>query len=173
LVREFAPRSLANSGRYALLATRLAPEKGIEVAIDACRLADVPLMIAGDGPERARLEAGAQGTTFTGRVDDGRLRGLRDGAALALVPSRSAETFGLAAAEAMAAGLPVAGSRIGALPELVPDEWLTPPGDATALAATIRRLRGDAGAGALAIARARAVASPQVIAPALAAIYGD
>jgi glycosyltransferase involved in cell wall biosynthesis len=173
VVREFAPESRARPGSYALLATRLAPEKGIEVAIDACRLADVPLMIAGDGPERARLEAGAQGTTFTGRVDDGRLRGLRDGAALALVPSRSAETFGLAAAEAMAAGLPVAGSRIGALPELVPDEWLTPPGDATALAATIRRLRGDAGAGALAIARARAVASPQVIAPALAAIYGD
>ena len=46
-------------------------------------------------------------------------RQLRAGAALALVPSRSAETFGLAAAEAMAAGLPVAGSRVGALPELV------------------------------------------------------
>ena len=40
------------------------------------------------------------------------------GAAIALVPSRSAETFGLAAAEAMAAGLPVAASRVGALPEL-------------------------------------------------------
>ncbi len=37
-------------------------------------------------------------------------------------PSRSAETFGLAAAEAMAAGLPVAASRVGALPELVDEE---------------------------------------------------
>jgi glycosyltransferase involved in cell wall biosynthesis len=73
----------------------------------------------------------------------------------------------------MAAGLPVAASRIGALPELVPGEWLTPPGDAPALADTVRRLRGDANAGALAIARARAAASPEVVAPALATIYGD
>ena len=41
------------------------------------------------------------------------------------------------------------------------------------LAAMIQRLRGDAGAGELAIARARAVASPEVVAPALAAVYGD
>lgn len=172
VVREFASESRARSGSYALLATRLAPEKGIEVAIEACRLAEMPLVIAGDGPERARLEARADGATFAGRVDDGELRELRQGAALALAPSRSAETFGLAAAEAMAAGLPVAGSRIGALPELVPAGWLSPPGDASALAETIRRLRGDADAGVLAIARARAVASPEVIAPALRAVYG-
>jgi glycosyltransferase involved in cell wall biosynthesis len=71
----------------------------------------------------------------------------------------------------MAEGLPVAASRIGALPELVPGDWLAPPGDVSALAAVIRRLTGDAGAGELAIARARAVASPEVVAPALAAIY--
>ena len=172
VVRDFAPESTANSGRYALLATRLAPEKGIEVAIDACRLADMPLVIAGDGPERARLDTGAGGVTLAGRADADQLRELRRGAALGLAPSRFAETFGLAAAESMAAGLPVAASRIGALPEVVPGEWLTPPGDAPALAETIRRLRGDAGAGALAIDRARAVASPEVVAPALAAIYG-
>jgi glycosyltransferase involved in cell wall biosynthesis len=173
VVREFVPESRARAGGYALLATRLAPEKGIEVAIEACRLAETSLVIAGDGPERARLEAPADGVTFAGRVDDTQLRELRRGAAIALVPSRSAETFGLAAAEAMAAGLPVAASRIGALPELVPDEWLAPPGDASALAATIRRLTRDAGAGAAAIARARAVASAEVVGPALAAIYGD
>jgi glycosyltransferase involved in cell wall biosynthesis len=173
VVKDFASDSPAGSGRYVLLTARLAPEKGIDVAIEACRLARVPLVIAGDGPERARLEAGANGATFAGLVDDARLRELRRGAAVAVVPSRSAETFGLAAAEAMAAGLPVAASRIGALPELVPGEWLTPPGDAPALADTVRRLRGDANAGALAIARARAAASPEVVAPALATIYGD
>lgn len=173
VVTEFAAHSTASSGRYALLATRLAPEKGIEVAIDACRRAGVPLVIAGDGPERARLEARADGVSFAGRVEDARLRELRRGAALGLAPSRSAETFGLAAAEAMAAGVPVAASRIGALPELVPGEWLSPPGDARALADTIKRLRDDESAGARAIERARAVASPEVVAPALAAIYGD
>jgi glycosyltransferase involved in cell wall biosynthesis len=173
VVREFAAESLANTGRYALLAARLVPEKGIDVAIEACRLADTPLVIAGDGPERARLNAAGHRVTFAGRVDDAGLRELRRGAALGLAPSRFAETFGLAAAEAMAAGLPVAASRIGALPELVPGEWLAPPGDAPALAATIRRLTHDADAGALALARARAVASPESVGPALAAIYGD
>ena len=42
------------------------------------------------------------------------------------MPSLSAETYGLAAAEAMAF-LPVAASDIGALPELVPAGWLAPP----------------------------------------------
>ena len=68
---------------------------------------------------------------------------LRAGAAIALVPSRSAETFGLAAAEAMAAGLPVAASRVGALPELVDEAGLVPAGDAGALAQAIARLAGD------------------------------
>jgi glycosyltransferase involved in cell wall biosynthesis len=173
IMREFASQSLASAGRYALLASRLVPEKGIEVAIEACRLADIPLVIAGEGPERARLQGTADGVTFAGQVDDAGLRELRRGAAIGLVPSRFAETFGLAAAEAMAAGLPVAASRIGALPELVPAEWLAPPGDAPALATTIRRLARDAQAGEAAIARARAVTSAEVVGPALAAIYGD
>ena len=71
---------------------------------------------------------------FVGHVDDAELAELRAGAAIALVPSRSAETFGLAAAEAMAAGLPVAASRVGALPELVDEQGLVPAGDAGALA---------------------------------------
>ncbi len=109
------------SGSYALVVSRLAPEKGVDVAIDACRIAGVPLVVAGDGPERDALQAraGDGDVRFAGQVDDAELQRLRAGAALAIVPSRSAETFGLAAAEAMAAGVPVVASRIGALPELV------------------------------------------------------
>jgi glycosyltransferase involved in cell wall biosynthesis len=173
VIREFAAEPVATPDGPALLATRLAPEKGIEVAIEACRIAAVPLLIAGDGPDRARLERGGGDVRFAGRVETGELAQLRRGASVALAPSRAAETFGLAAAEAMAAGLPVAGSRIGALPELLPDEWLAAPGDAQALADAITRLRGDRDAGTRAIARIRKIASPEVIAPRLAEIYAS
>jgi glycosyltransferase involved in cell wall biosynthesis len=160
-------------GKYALLVARLAPEKGVDVAIDACRIAQVPLVVAGEGPERAELRRRAAGAEvrFVGRVDDAELADLRAGAAVALAPSRSAETFGLAAAEAMAAGVPVAASRIGALPELVGEEGLVPAGDADALAAAIARLAGDRAAGERGRERVRALCAPEVVAGALAAAY--
>jgi glycosyltransferase involved in cell wall biosynthesis len=173
IVREFAAASRAADGRHALITSRLAPEKGIDVAIAACAIAAIPLLVAGDGPERERLAAidGAN-VRFVGQLSEPELARLRAAAALALMPSQSGETFGLAAAEAMAAGLPVAASRIGALPELVPEDWLVPPGDAPALAAAIIRLRGDPAAGAAAIARARERSAPEVVGPMLAAVYG-
>lgn len=166
----------------ALVVSRLAPEKGVDLAIEACRIAGVELVVAGDGPERQRLEqlavdgaaagTGAAGRVrFVGRVADGELAALRSSASVAVVASRSAETFGLAAAEAMAAGLPVAATRVGALPELVPDGWLAPPGDALSLAAVISRLHADRMAGAQAIARARQLTAAEAVAPALAAVY--
>ncbi len=180
VVREFAPavREVADrdADAYrgpasALVASRLAPEKGIEVAIEACRLAEMPLVVAGDGPERSRLQARAPEVRFTGAVDGAELSRLRGEAAVALVPSRSAETFGLTAAEAMAAGLPVAGSAIGALPELVPSDWLVAPGDPAALADAIRRVSADGSARARALERARTLCAPEVVAPKLAALY--
>jgi glycosyltransferase involved in cell wall biosynthesis len=170
VVRTFAHQP--GAGPHALVTSRLAPEKGIEVAIEACQLAAIPLVVAGDGPERERLEGTAGGEVrFAGRVDEARLAELRRTAAVALVPSRSAETFGLAGAEAMAAGVPVLASSVGALPELVPAEWLVAPGDPGALAEAIGRVRGDRDAGARAIARAREITAPEVVAPRLAAVY--
>lgn len=52
-----ADHSTASSGRYALAVTRLAPEKDLRTAIDASRRAGLPLVVAGDGPEREALEA--------------------------------------------------------------------------------------------------------------------
>lgn len=166
-VRAIAERSTASGGSYALLAARLEPEKGLGVAIEACRIAGLPLVVAGDGSERARFD-GAPGVTFEGSVSDERLAALRAGARLALMPSLTAETYGLAAAEAMAAGLPVAASRIGALPELVPQAWLAAPGDPAALAAAIARIVADPAAGDL--ARGRPI-SPAGAAATLARIY--
>jgi glycosyltransferase involved in cell wall biosynthesis len=174
---ELSPERPAEgvAGSYALVVSRLAPEKGVDVAIDACRLADTPLVIAGDGPERdalaARASAAASTVRFAGHVDDAELARLRADAAIALVPSRSAETFGLAAAEAMAAGLPVAASRVGALGELVEDAALVAPGNAAALAEAITRISGDRGAGARARERVRAICAPELVARSLAKIY--
>jgi glycosyltransferase involved in cell wall biosynthesis len=174
-----AARDPADGGRpgkresYALVVSRLVPEKGVDVAIEACRMAGMPLVVAGEGPERAALGtcAGAAEVRFAGHVDDAELRRLRAGAAIALAPSRSAETFGLAAAEAMAAGLPVAASRVGALPELVEQAGLVPPGDARALACAITRLAGDRAAGERGLQRVRAMCAPDVVAGRLAEVY--
>jgi glycosyltransferase involved in cell wall biosynthesis len=91
--------------------------------------------------------------TFTGTVGRAELARLRADAGVALVPSLFAETYALSAAEAMAAGLPVAASRIGALPELLPEDWLVAPGDPRALARALVTLRGDRAAGTLGIRR--------------------
>ena len=186
-VRVLAPplRSLDEAGagvsagggvsRYALVVSRLSPEKGVDVAIDACRLAGIDLVVAGDGPQLEALRAGARGgganVDFVGRVDDASLARLRAGASVALVPSRSAETFGLAAAEALAAGVPVVASRVGALPELVGGDALVPPGDARALAEAIERVAADRASVATGVERVRALCAPEVVARKLADAY--
>jgi len=173
VVRDVVARSAAAAGSHALVVSRLAPEKGVDVAIAACAAAGVALVIAGNGPLLESLRAQARGTDtrFAGRVGDDELARLRAAAGVAVVPSRSAETFGLAAAEAMAAGLPVAGSAIGALPELCGAEGLVAPGDAAALALAVRARFGDAAAGELGRLRVLALAAPQVVGTALAAVY--
>jgi glycosyltransferase involved in cell wall biosynthesis len=160
--------------RYALVVSRLAPEKGVDVAIDACRLAAMPLVVAGEGPELGALRERAAGADvrFLGRVDDAELERLRSAAAIAIVPSRSGETFGLAAAEAMAAGVPVLASRVGALPELVDADGLVEPGDAAALAQAIARRRDDTEAGERGRERVSRTCSPEAVASALTRIYG-
>jgi glycosyltransferase involved in cell wall biosynthesis len=180
-LREFAAGSSAADGRYALVVSRLAPEKGVDVAIDACRLAGRPLVIAGEGPELERLRARAAGgeVTFAGQVGGERLARLRREAAVALVPSRSGETFGMAAAEAMAAGVPVAASAVGALTELVAEEGLVrgegegaaPSGDVALFAGALARLWADARAGERGLERVRSLCAPTVVAEGLERLY--
>ncbi len=160
---------------YALVVSRLALEKGVDVAIDACREAGIALVVAGDGPEAAALRerAGDQDVRLLGHVGDARLAELRAGAAIALAPSRSAETFGLAVAEAMAASVPVVASRVGALPELVEEPGLVPAGDARELAQAIGRLAGDRDAGERGLRRVRALCSPAIVAAGLAEAYEE
>jgi glycosyltransferase involved in cell wall biosynthesis len=173
-VETAAPGAPAQ-GEHVLYAGRLSPDKGVDVAIEACARTGRPLVIAGAGPQEAELRdlAARRGgdVRFAGWADAGQLAALRSRAALAIVPSRFAETFGLACAEAMAAGLPVAASAIGALPELLPADDLAPPGDVAALAERVERLWGDAEAGARNAGRIAEHAAPAVVARQLAVIY--
>jgi glycosyltransferase involved in cell wall biosynthesis len=142
-------------------------------AADACRIAGLPLVVAGDGPQHAALARRARGddVRFLGAVDAATLARLRAGAAIALAPSRSPETFGLALAEAMAAGLPAAASAVGAFPDLLDADALVPAGDAPALAAAIARLAGDRSAGERNRQRIRALCDPAAAALRLARVY--
>ena len=166
--REFASASRAASGEYVLAAGRLTPEKGFVDVVEACERAGLPLVIAGDGPQRAAFESRAR---CVGHVTAAELAHLRAGAAVAVVPSRYAEILPLAALESMAAGVPTVAARSGGLIEAVPEEGHYPPGDVDVLIDRLRSLWRDAAAGERALERARARWSPAVIARELDAIY--
>lgn len=98
------------------------------------------LLMIGDGPERADAERESRDlgvdpdVRFLGRIDT--VAPLLQQSDLFLLPSQS-ESFGLAALEAMACGVPVVGSRAGGLPELIQDGVsgiLEPPGSVEAMA---------------------------------------
>jgi glycosyltransferase involved in cell wall biosynthesis len=143
----FAERSRAADGAYALVAARLEPGKGIDTAIEAAALADVPLRVAGGGPDAAALAETADligaPVEFTGRLDRRELDAELAGAAMLLMPSRYHESAGYSALEAMAAGVPVIASDLGGLPELLGAERCVAPNDPHALAARIRHLWRD------------------------------
>ena len=158
---------------FALVAARLAPEKAVDVAIDACARAGVALVVAGDGPERGRLEARAHGhdVRFVGHLGPTELGRLRAQAGVAVVTTRAHETFGLAAVEAMAAGLPTVATARGALTDLADGVSLVPAGDPARLAEAITNARGNVAAGRRAHAAALRLVAPTAVAPKLAAVY--
>jgi glycosyltransferase involved in cell wall biosynthesis len=156
---RFAPRRASQETRRALglaqdarvvgAVSRLSPEKGIEFFIAAANALardaiDVRFLIVGDGPERARLEKIANGAViFLGQRDE--IPELLHAMDVFVLPSL-AEGFGMAAAEAMACGLPVIASDVGGLREIVaPNETgiLVPPREANALANAILELLHD------------------------------
>jgi len=151
LPNEERPCASATATLRVAAAGRLVPEKGFQLALQAMRsLVDrrvrVRLDIAGGGPQRQQL---ATMITDLGLESHVRLVGATSDMAsfwrlhdVAVVPStsHSAESFGMVAVEAMASGLPVIATCVGALPSLFDDGevgLLVRPDSATALATAL------------------------------------
>ncbi len=166
---DLADGSRAGSGEHVLFAGRVADEKGVFDAIDACARAGLKLIVAGDGPALDAVRA--RGVEAPGRLDGPALADLRARAGAAIVPSRYEEILPLAALEAMAAGLPVVATRSGGLAEAVPAEGLAPIGDVAALAARLTTLYRDAAAGERALAIVRERCAPAAVAAQLRSVY--
>ena len=117
----FTPATTPTDGdRYALVVSALVPYKRIDIAIDAARLAGIPIKVVGDGPERARLErAAGPGAVFLGRRSDDDIRELYRHASVTLLPGE--EDFGIVPVEAQACGTPVVALARGGATETVID----------------------------------------------------
>jgi glycosyltransferase involved in cell wall biosynthesis len=130
----------------------LSPHKGQAVLLRACALlsgGDGPrsIVLVGEGTERGRLEALSRELGLRERVaflgERADARSLLPAFDLVVVPSVVREGLGLAALEAMDAGVPVVASSLGGLPEVVDEGrtgFLVPPGDPGALAQAILRV---------------------------------
>lgn len=105
---------------YLLVAARMLGYRRLDLAVQACTRLKRELIVVGDGPELARLEAMAGPTIhFLGRVDRARLLDLFAACHAYLVPGE--EDFGIAPVEAMAAGRPVVAYGRGGARESVVD----------------------------------------------------
>jgi glycosyltransferase involved in cell wall biosynthesis len=139
----------ARYGRYIAYFGRLSAEKGLVHLIDACATAQLPLVLIGDGPERARLERQAAGSPvpvhFTGYQSGDALWALVEAALAVALPSIWHEIAPKSVLEAMARKKPLVASRIGGLPEQIEDGvtgFLATPGDTPALTRALTRLSG-------------------------------
>ncbi len=136
--------TLRAEGRYALMLARICPEKNLHAGFDAARRAGMPAMLAGEvfpyeahlhyleeqikprltvttathDPRHAPLPD-RPSARFLGAVAGEEKQRLLARAACLLLPSLAPETSSLVAMEALAAGIPVIGMAVGAVPEIV------------------------------------------------------
>ena len=106
---------------------RFCPEKGPDLAIQACRAAGLPLVLAGKCTEPAERRYLAEvirpmlgsDTELILNTDRATARRLLSGARCLVLPLRWHEPFGMVMVEAMASGTPVVALRRGSVPEIV------------------------------------------------------
>lgn len=143
------PKFVPPDGEYLMFAGGLGPHKGLDTLLDAWSRLErrIPLVLAGvrrpDTPQSF-----PDGVFMAEEVPHDLVLQAWRHCAVAVVPSRWPEPFGVVALEAMAAGIPVVATSVGGLVDLVVDGrtgFLTPPGDAGRLRARIDQLLADPG----------------------------
>jgi glycosyltransferase involved in cell wall biosynthesis len=142
-----APPPEMAPGPIAIATGRLVWAKGFHRLLEAWARVrpPLPLLLVGEGPARAGLEAqtadlGLLGeVSFTGWLSRPRIEGLLERAQLAVLPSLWAEPFGIAGLEAQARGVPVIAFDVGGVRDWLRPEhgWLVPAGDGASLAGAL------------------------------------
>lgn len=152
---RFAPAPLPEGPFTLLFVGLLRHYKGVDDLLRALpALPEARLVVAGDGPKRAELEALAhelglaERVKFLGRVPHEALPGLYHAAHALVLPANSrAEAFGTVLLEAMASGRPCVTTEVGSGMAYVVQHEATglvvPPRDPAALAAALSRLAAD------------------------------
>jgi glycosyltransferase involved in cell wall biosynthesis len=136
------PELPAGAAPHVLFVGRLAAEKGIATLLRAWEGLDIPLLVAGDGPMRAQVEASPSPHV--------KALGWRSGAEVAaemgrcrfmVMPSEWYEGFPMTLVEAFSLGRPVLVSKLGSMAEVIEDGVTglhVAPGDPADLAAKVR-----------------------------------
>jgi glycosyltransferase involved in cell wall biosynthesis len=152
---RFRPAGRGTAGRTVLYCGRLLREKGLLDLVRAvAALPDARVVLAGEGPERPRLETAARAlgvadrVRFAGPVRYAEIADLYATADVFCLPSVPApyweEQFGMVLIEAMACGVPVVAAGSGAIPEVVGDAAvLVPPYAPAALAGALASVLDD------------------------------
>lgn len=129
---------------------RMTPIKGVDTVLDvALRMPEVTFHFCGTGEYEdvvAKRAERADNVVYHGYVSEADLFELRQRSTVGVVPSVWPENSPLTIYESFAAGLPVVGSDVGGIPELVtPGETgaLYEPGEPGDLAAAIGRVLSD------------------------------
>lgn len=149
--------ALPAGGKVLLSLRRMVPRMGLDLFLEAAEgLAaafDFTLVLAGEGPQRAQLEAqAARGplaarVRFPGRLSDDQVGWAYEACDAFVLPTRALECFGIIVVEAFARDRPVLGANVGAIPELlgaVLPEWLFEGNSVPALRTALERLLSGA-----------------------------
>lgn len=147
---EELKEELGIEGNVVLYVSRMSYRKGPHVLLNAfAGIEDATLVMAGSGEMLPFLKAQARflgvedRVHFLGYVPDETLPKLYDMADIFVLPSTTAEAFGIVVLEAMASGVPVIATDVGGIPEIVRSSesgLLVPPGNEFELREAIERL---------------------------------